>query len=275
VQLGDLSNTALVLLQQPGAQYTVGGGTTTGPTWSSLNNPQFSQGLVEFAINQGYKKVMGDIEDIELALVSFTLSSTAVTSKYAIPPADYAQISHVARVSYQPFGLPYTYEYKKGYYLVSWDEYQKLWTGQGYLQPYAFGTQPQVAAVDPLRQNLYFYPGSARAGDTITVYYTPIPTNPIGGTVTAIGCPILVAPTDNPIIPDDCDAAILYYALGLLWVRAREQAIALMYYNPSRQNPGWYQNEIELIRQKYLKVTHGDVLRVGPQLDSLSLTRPY
>lgn len=274
MQLGDLSNTTLVLLQQPGAQYTVGGGTVTGPTWSSLNNPQFSQGLVEFAINEGYKKVMGDIEDIELALVKFSIPSVAVTGIYAIPPTGYANISHVARVFYQPFGLPYIWEYKKGYKLVSWDEYQLLWTGQGYLQPYAFGTQPQVAAVDPTRKNLYFFPGSARAGDTITVEYTPIPTNPIAN-VPAIGCPILVNPTDTPLIPDDCDAAILYYALGILWVRAREQGLALMYFNPSKNNPGWYQTEIQLIREKYLKVTHGDTIRVGPQLDSLTMTRPY
>jgi hypothetical protein len=275
VQLGDQSNLILTLLQQPGASFTVGGGTVTGPTWSSLTNPQFSQGLIEFAINEGYKVLMGDIEDLELALVSYQTPSIATTFSYPLPGTptaatqNYAQVSHVARVFYKPFGLTYTWEYKKGAGLIAWDEYQQTYTGQGYLQAYSYGTQPLVATVDPLRQNLYFYPGSARASDTITIEYSPIPTPPSAASVPAVGCSILIQPTDNPIIPFDCDMAIVYYALGILWVRAREQAVALMYYNPGGN--GLYQSELKKIRQKYTKVTHGDVIRFSPSMMPLSL----
>jgi len=262
VQLGDMSNLTLTLLQQPNAAFVVGGGTPTGPTWQT--NQQFSQGLVEFCINEGYKKLMGDIEGIELALVSFTLTSTQQTYKYAIPPSGYAIISHVARVFYQPKGLPYNREFRQGKELVSWAEYTR-YTGQNYLLPYAFGTQPWIATVDPLRANVYFYPGSAIAGDTITVDYTPIPTNPISG-VNATGCPIMVLPTDAPIIPSDCHMAIVYYALSLLWIRAREAATAGMY-------DKLYRDEVQKIINKYTKLTHGDTIRIEAFDDSLSLYR--
>lgn len=275
MQLGDLSNTILVLLQQPGAAYTVGGGTVTGPSWSSLTNPQFSQGLVEFALNEGYKVLMGDIEDLELALVSYVTPSIATTFKYALPGTsaavtqNYAQVSHVARVYYQPFGLPYIWEYKKGSGLIAWDEYQMTYTGQGYLQAYAYGTQPLVATIDPNRQYVYFYPGSARVNDTITVQYAPIPTPPASDGTPAVGCSILINPTDSPIIPYDCHMAIVYYALGLLWIRAREQNTSLLYYNPS--GAGLYQTELAKIRKKYTKRSHGDVMRLQPTMMPLSL----
>jgi hypothetical protein len=277
--LGDMSNSVLVLLQQPGAAFVVYEGNVapavTGPSWSSLTNPQFSQGLVEFAINEGYKVLMGDIEDIELALVSYTTPSIASTYKYPLPgttsaaTTNYATVSHVAKVFYQPYGLPYNWEFRPGSGLISWSEYQRSYTGQGYLQPYAFGTQPLVATVDPPRQNLYFFPGSARASDTITVEYAPIPTPPSSAGVAATGCSILINPTDSPIIPADCHMAIVYYALGFLWVRAREQATALMYYNPA--GAGLYQSELKKIRQKYTKVAHGDVIRMESTMMPLSL----
>ena len=277
MELGDLSNSALVLLQQPGAAYTVGGGTVTGPTWSALTNPQFSQGLVEFAINEGYKVLAGDLADIKLALVSYVLTSTALTYKYALPgtpsaaTTNYARFSRISKVFYQPFGLPYTYEYRPGSGFISWSNYQLEYTGQGYLQPYAYGTQPRVATIDPPRQNLYFFPGSARAGDTVTIEYAPIPTPPSATGVPAVGCSILIQPTDNPVFPDDCDMAILYYALGFLWVRAREQSIALMYYNPNPASPGLYQSELKKIRQKYITVGDGDIIKMEPDLSPVTI----
>lgn len=277
MQLGDMSNLGLVLLQQQGAQFTVGGGTVTGPTYSSLNSPQFSQGLLEFAWNEGYKVLMGDIEDIELALVTYTTPSIASTFKYPLPGTasaatqNYATVSHVARVFYQPYGLPYNWEFRPGSGLISWSEYQRTYTGQGYLQPYAFGTQPLVATIDPQRQNLYFFPGSARASDTIQIEYSPIPTQPSATNVPAVGCSILINPTDAPIIPPDCHMAIHYYGMHILWTRAREQSMALMNYNPNPNSPGLYQTELKKIRQKYTKTSHGDVIRLEPSMLPLSL----
>ncbi|MFZ1075387.1 MAG: hypothetical protein WAN50_03380 [Minisyncoccia bacterium] len=257
-----MTNLELVLLQQPGAAFVTGGATPTGPNWAGVTNPQYSQGLLEFCTNEGYKKVMGDLEALELALVEYTFSSTANTYKYAFPPTGYAQCSHLARLYYKPYGLPYTREFRPGTELVGWSTFQRI-TGQGYLDPYSYGTQPLYATVDPLRQNIYFYPGSARAGDTVTVDYTPIPT-PYTAGVAPTGCPILVNATDTPILPADCHMAIVYYALSLVWIRARETQMAEVTTNQ-------YTAEIAKIKDKYTKVQHGDTIRVEPFGDRIAI----
>jgi hypothetical protein len=273
--LGDMTNLELVLLQQPGAQFVTGGATPTGPNWLGVQNPQYSQGLLEFATNEGYRKTMGDIDPLELALVQYTFSSIAQTYIYPVIPAptttqQFSQVSHIARIYYKPFGLLYTREFRPGTELVSWAKFQRI-TGQGYLEPYSFGTQPTWATVDPLRQNIYFYPGSARSGDTITVNYTPIPTNYFTNAsnvqTAPTGCPILVNATDTPIIPADCHMAIVYYALWLIFIRAREQAAATMYEQ-------MYKAEIAEIKFKYTKVQHGDTITVEPFVDSLTIGGP-
>lgn len=256
--LGDLSNLALVQLQQPGASFSVGGG--GGPSWSTLTNPQFSQGLVEFCINQAYIKLMGDLEDLELTLVAFSLTSTTQTYKYAIPPNGYAPISHVCRVQYQPIGLPYTWEYMPGQQLISWEQFNNDYIGQGYLLSFSFGTQPRVATIDPTLQNVYFYPGSGQSGDTITVSYQPLPA------LNATGCPTLVAQTDAPIMPIDTHMAIFYYAMWLLWIRAREQAQA-------QSMSEMYMAELAMIRQKYTRKFMGDNIRIIPFMDQIGLNR--
>lgn len=269
-----MSNAVLTETQQPGAAFVVGGNpaSTTGPTWSSLNNPQISQGLTEFYINQGYKQLMGDIKDIQLSPVSFTLNSAVNTAVYPIPPSSYAAVAQVSRVWYQPFGLPYNREFRPGTEFVSWDIFQEI-TGQGYLLPYAFGTQPLYVTVDPTRKNLYFYPGSARVGDTITVEYAPLPT------YGATGCPTLVAATDSPITPDDTHWAILYFAFSRVWLRLREMELSQNYYRPKNpRNPsdpgGLYQQEIDRIKADYMKLTAGDSIRITPFVDKLSLGAP-
>lgn len=266
--LGDLSNLVLTSLQQPGASFTIGGG--GGPAWTSLTNPQYSQGLVEFCVNEGYRQVMGDLWDQQLAVVTFTLTSTQQTSKYAIPPTNiipYAPIGHIVRVFYQPSGLPYTWEFRPGSQLISWDQFQGQYTGQGYLTPYSFATQPYVCAVDPLLQFLYFYPGSAIAGDTITVDYQPLPA-PSGN---YLGCPLLTQATSTPLLPADTHIAIFYFAMHLLWTRAREIQAALQYYTPDLLGPSLYAASIRSAKQKYTRKFMGDNQRLEVFTDSLSL----
>lgn len=253
--LGDLSNLILTTLQQPGASFTVGGG--GGPNWASLTNPQYSQGLVEFSINEGYRATMGDLWDMQLTVVTFTLTSTVNTFKYAIPPSGYSNIGHVVRVFYQPKGLPYTQEFRPGVGLIAWDEFQQTYTGEGYLAPYSFATQPYVCTIDPLLQNLYFYPGSNIAGDTITVDYQPLPGN-------TTGAPLLTAQTSTPLLPVDTHMAIFYYAMHLLWVRARETAESQRFF-------GLYDNEIQKARFKYSRKHMGDNQRIVPQIDYLGM----
>jgi hypothetical protein len=265
--LGDISNLILTHLQQGGAQFATGGATAPGPNWAGSTNPQYSQGLIEFCINEGYKKVMGDLDDIELFLTSYTTSSIAQTFIYPFPPAPtatlvYPEVSHIARIIYQPFGLLYKREFRPGTELTSWPNFNTI-TGQGYLLPYSFGTQPTWATVDPLRQNIYFYPGSARSGDSITIQYTPIPTPYLAG-VQPISCPILVASTDTPVLPYDCHMAIFYFALWLLWIRAREMSMAEVSLKS-------YKDELAMIKYKYTKIQHGDTIRVEPFLDRIGM----
>jgi hypothetical protein len=261
-----MSNAILIALQQPGASFSVGNPDAGSPNWSNSTipttyagaSPQFGQGLVEYAINEFYRQVLGEVEDLEINLISFSFSSTIQTYKYAIPLSGYANISHVARVFYKPSGLPYTWEYAQGQKFISWNEFQAQYTGQGYLLPYSFGTQPDVCAVDPLLTSLYFFPGSAIAGDTITVEYSPIPTPG------ATGCPTLVNATDAPILPVDCHMAIVYGALSFLWIRARESQMAGL---AAQQ----YREEIQKIRMKYVRKTHGDTIRIRAFSDRVAI----
>lgn len=252
--LGDISNAILTETQNPGASFTIGGG--GGPTWSTLVNPQIGQGLVEFWINEGYKDLAGKLKGIQLAPTTYTFSSTAQTFKYAIPGAGCAAIAQVSRVFYKPSGQLYTREFRPGTELISWAKFQTI-TAQGWLEPYGFGVLPEVVTVDPTRSFLYFWKGSAIAGDTITVEYAPIPTQ--GATT---GPNILINATDVPIFPADCHQAILYFALGRIFLRLREMALSLMYFNPSPQTPGLYQTAVKTIIQDYTKLSSGDSIQI-------------
>lgn len=262
--LGDLSNAVLCETQQPGASFTVGGG--GGPNWASVSNPQIGQGLVEFWLNEGYKREAGDLKGIQIAPTTFTFLSTAQTFRYAIPTAGCAAIAQVSRVFYKPFGQLYTREFRPGTELVSWARFQQ-YTAQGWLQPYGFGVLPVVASIDPTRTFLYFWKGSAIAGDTITVEYAAIPTQ--GATT---GPNILINATDVPIFPADCHLPILYFALGRIFLRLREMALSLMYFNPAPQTPGLYQVEIKRIIDEYTKLSSGDTIRIEPFMDDLSMS---
>lgn len=245
-----MENLSLTLLQQPGVNF---GG--TGPTWPS--NAQFGQGLIDFCLNEGYKQLMGDLDELEIALVSFPLTSTVQTYKYTIPPATYAQIASVGRVFYTPIGFTYSREFRPGRELISWSQFQ-TYTAQGWMEPYSFTNLPRWVTVDPTLNHLYFYPGCANAGDSITVEYTPFPT------ASSVNCPTLVASTDIPGLPVDCHIAIVNYALSMLWVRARELATAGVYSKI-------YQDNVLNITRKYQKKHHGDTIRVEPFLDGLRI----
>ena len=200
---------------------------------------------------------MSDVTDLELVLVTYTFLSIANTSAYAVPAAGYAELSEIARVEYNPVGLPYTLEMGQGLSFISWDNFQEV-TGYGYLRPYTFGTQPTYCTVTPARNALVFYPGCANAGDTITVRYTPLPT-PAG-----TGCPTLVNPTDTPITKSDTHIAIAYRALAELWMKGRE-AQAADYYMKR------YDAIVAGIRKKYELRSHGDIKTIRPFRDGLGM----
>lgn len=240
--LADMENSFLAQLQAPGAVF---GGS---PNWGSLTNPSFGQGLVDFFLNEGYKRLMVDLSDLDIFLTTITIASVASTSSYAIPGTGQPAIARVSRVYYMPSGQNYNYEYRPGRQFVSWERFQAE-TGQGYLRPYSYGTLPSFAAIDPPRQNLVFYPGSAAAGDTITMQYNPIPT------AGAASCPTLVAETDVIVLPSDAEDTIVNWALHKGWLKAREvgqSQFALQNYNEG----------VARLRSRYQQTHKGDIMQI-------------
>ncbi len=240
--LQDMQNMLLSQLQQPGIT-TVG----SAPNFSAVPNPPYGADRLNFYLNRAYLRLMNDVAELELKVVSSTLTSTANTFSYNIPVAGAPNPALVLRVSYQPVGLTYNYEFQQGVNFLSWDQYQ-MQTGYGYYQQLSFGTQPRVCTVSVDRTQLWFYPGSAQSGDTITIQYAPLPT---AGTTT----PLLVNSTDVPQIPDDCCDAIIYWALYLLWINAREQQM-------SQYMRSQYEEELKRIKQVYLKRGKGDTFGI-------------
>lgn len=211
--LRDLENDCLIEGQWPGANP---GGT---PTWAAAG--QFTQAIVDFAINKGYRRVMSDISNAEIFLVTDTQLSVANQSAYAIPKVfnNNPVISTVHRVYYAPQGLLYTKEFAGQLEFKSWNDYQ-VTTSLGMAQPFSFGVQPTYVAVQPDRTKIAFMPGPANSGDTITVQYTPLPT--AGAAV----CPTLVAETDVTVLSTDFDDAIVMWAMRFLWKKARQPELA-------------------------------------------------
>jgi len=244
--LQDMESFCLSILQQSSPQPNFG----NAPAWGGVTNPIFPQATIDFFLNEGYRQFLADTEEIELALVTYTFSSTALAQQYAFPPAGYAECSKIARVYYMPNNQLYSLEFEPGVTFTSWDEFQQI-TGFGYLRPYAFGTQPTLCAIDPQRANIVFYPGTANAGDTITIQYIPLPT------AGATGCPTLVNPTDAPITKSDTHIAIVYRALAELWIKAREAGMAQTYMQK-------YEAMVADTVRKYQLLSHGDNKRIRP-----------
>ncbi len=241
--LQDLENLVLSQLQQPSVNFG------NAPTWSATTNPVFNQASVDFAINRGYARLLSDLADSEVAEYTTTFSSTLQTNYYTLPIAGQPKVRLLNRVSYQPYGLPYTVEFHAGTRLVDWEEFQRV-TAQGYLIPYSYAaTVPDICAITPDRSQLAFFPGSGIAGDTITLKYAPMWT--VG---TSVGP--LVNETDAPYFPEDCHDAIAYFALAQLWIRAREAGMAGEYRK-------MYMEDVERIKTAYLRRSRGDKLNIS------------
>jgi hypothetical protein len=248
--LGELESQVLIMMQQQGV--AVNTDPLAAPNWGTLLSPQFSQGVVDFCINKAYQRMAVDLAEYEIYLDHFLMPSVSQSFSYTVPPAPtatHADIAVIQRVFYAPTGLNYTYEFRPGYNLISWGEFQKQ-TGDGYfLQTGASSsTIPTFCALFPDRKSLWFYPGTANAGDAINVYYAPIPT------ASAILTPTLVAQTDAIKWPADCGEAIVQWALVMLWQKARSFQNAAF----ARQS---YDAEIKRLKTVYDLPTKGDVRR--------------
>lgn len=280
----DFENEVLSALQQS-AQVNFGG----VPNWSAglTGNqlPQFPQSMVDFQINRGYLNLMAAFSDCEVGLYTAEFLSVASGLSYPLPPPPtnigliwdvgqwdvntwqpattivYPPLHRLAQVFYAPQGLMYNLEFEPGIRMLPWKEFQR-YTAAGYLEQYSFGVQPEVCSVDPTRQNLWFYPGTANAGDVIQIKYIPIPT---AGT----DVPLLVNPTDSPIIlPDDVQELIPYYALWKLLPRARDAAGAAFYKQ-------MFLTEYERLKNDYLRASGANRMRFTDATADRASSGPY
>lgn len=257
MQLQDLENWVLWNTQQ---SELVNFGSV--PNWASANNPQLPQTAVDAAINRAYARVLQDLADLEIATFTSTIASVAQTSDYALPlnSGDPA-VQRICRVYYQPVGQSYTQELEPGVRLISWKKFQAQ-TGAGYLRPFTYGVIPDYVAVSPNRTKLSFYPGSADAGDTITVEYVPYIT--AGSSV-----PPLAAPTDTPILPDSCDDSIQFLATAYCWPKLAPRDGAVM-----QQWLSMYEMEKKRLREDLAQRSRGDTQQITDRALELYYSNP-
>lgn len=232
------------------------------PNWASANNPQLPRSAVDAAINRAYIRLLQDLADLEIATVTTTKASVAQQSDYTLPlnAADPA-VQRICRVYYQPVGQSYTQELEPGVRLVSWKKFQSL-NGAGYLRPFTYGTIPDFVAVSPDRKKLSFYPGTANAGDTITIEYVPYVT--AGSSV-----PLLVAETDTPILPDSCDDAMVYLATSYCWPKLQPAD-----FGPMNEWLGLYARELARLREMLSQRSRGDFQQITDAALELYYSNP-
>lgn len=169
-------------------------------------------------------------------------TSTATVKAIAAP-----SIRVVQRVYYSPLGQSYTREQVPGVSLIPWQDFQR-YVGSGYYRQNAFGTEPMACSITPDRKQLVFYPGASAVGDTISIVYQPIPT-------ANSAVPLLVNETDVPFgLPDDTHQAIVYWALTILWAKARE-------FGAVGEYKQLYDLEVQRIKTNYMRRSAGDSMR--------------
>ena len=129
-------------------------------------------------------------------------------------------VQRITRIIYSPVGQQWAQDYEGGVRLVSWAEFNRR-TGFGYLRPFTYGIMPDFASVQPQRNVLSFFPGSANPYDTIGVEYIPKLTP-------NSDWPPLLNETDTPNMPEETHDLICIEATRLQWIKLRE--IGMMEY---------------------------------------------
>jgi hypothetical protein len=193
------------------------------------------------------------------ATSSGTLTLTASGTTLTNGTAANQPIRMVRRVWYQSLGQLFRLELEPGARLISWQEMNRR-TGAGYTYPFNFSTWPDWCAVSPRRDRLYFSGGPSEYGDTITVEYCPIITQ--NASIPAANWGFLVNTTDIPLLPEDVQDAIWYWAVSLLQPNAREVATGKLYRE-------LYKEELERAKENYARDSAGDALILRPAQDAV------
>ncbi len=165
--LGDISNLVLIELQQSGAQFVTGGATAPGPNWAGVQNPQYSQGLVEFAVKRRLQEDDGRHRDARTRAHRLHVLSRPRDVHLPVP----AGADRGARV---PGSLAYRAHLLQSVRLALYARVPAgnracvvgevpARHGPGLSFAVQFGTQPTWATVDPLRQKSISIPAVREA----------------------------------------------------------------------------------------------------------------
>lgn len=243
---------------------------TQPPLWATATLPAISQVYLTYNINRAYQRTLLGLSDCEIDLAYITFPSVATSSDYALPPGNtvanpvtniynpsqtiptidlsaFPLVQRVSRVLYTPNGQPWTLAMEGGIRLISW----RAFLGHAafnYLRPFTYNIIPDYAAVTPNRKILSFFPGTASANDTITVEYVPMLT---AGTP----WPPLAAGTDSPIVPDEANQMLEYWATALCWPKLRE-------FGAKKEYEQMFYGEERRVRELLGPRSRGDTFRI-------------
>jgi hypothetical protein len=270
--LNDLENSVLFNLQQ--SELVNFGG---APNYSTAINPAIDQSALIFMINRAYQRVFVDLSDCEIELAHLTFRSIANLSDYALPPggqidnyynpsspvpnvdlSKHPNCQRVSRILYHPHGQPWTQDMAGGIRLVSWRQFMG-YCAFGYLRPFTFNIIPDFATVTPNRKILSFFPGTASDGDHITIEYVPYLTKDTP-------FPPLADGSDEPILPNEAENMVIFWATALCWPKLREMQAASEYEQK-------YAAEMLRVREQLGPRSRGDTFRIRDT--SLGLAESY
>lgn len=191
---------------------------------------------------------------------SGALTLTRSGNTFAGGTAANQPIRMVRRVFYQALGQPFRLELEPGARLISWQEFNRK-TGAGFALPFSFTTWPECCSISPKRDQLFLYGGPSEYGDTITVEYCPIVTQ--NTNIPSSNWGYLVNATDIPLLPEDVQPMIWYWAVSLLQPNAREIATGKLYRE-------LYKEELQRAKDNYGRDSAGDALILRPVGDALA-----
>lgn len=259
----DLQNAVLFNLQQ---SELVNFG--DAPSYAAAVNPAIMQNALMFQINRAYQRVFVDLSDCEIELAHLSFKSEANLSDYPLPPggaidnyynptspvpnvdlSKHPNVQRIGRILYHPHGQIWTQEFGGGIRLVSWRQFMS-YCAFGYLRPFTFNIIPDYCTVTPNRKILSFFPGTADANDHITIEYVPYLTP---------GTPFPPLSADagdaSPILPDEAENMIIYWATALCWPKLREMQAAQQYEQ-------MYAAEMLRVREQLGPRSRGDTFRI-------------
>lgn len=227
--------------------------TTLAPVNQALNTQN------QIALMAGAAGTAGNATTLT-ATSSGTLTLTASGATLTGGTAANQPIRMVRRVFYQALGQPFRLELEPGARLISWQEFNRK-TGAGFALPFSFTTWPECCSISPKRDQLFLYGGPSEYGDTITVEYCPIVTQ--NTSIPASNWGYLVNATDIPLLPEDVQPMIWYWAVSLLQPNAREIATGKLYRE-------LYKEELQRAKDNYGRDSAGDALILRPVGDALA-----